>query len=60
MIILSNLASFPPDKVLKLADLFLPEPVEKPKTAKSGSAEAAASDAGKSAQTAPTAAMAST
>ena len=49
VIILSNQASFPPDKVLKLADLFLPEPVEKPKTAKSGSAEAAAADAGKSA-----------
>ncbi len=38
VIILSNLASFPPGKAMQLADLFLPEKVEKPKTAAPGSA----------------------
>jgi CubicO group peptidase (beta-lactamase class C family) len=38
VIILSNLASFPPGKAMQLADLFLPEKIEKPKTATPGSA----------------------
>ncbi len=38
VIILSNLASFPPGKAIQLADLYLAEKVERPKTATAGSA----------------------
>jgi CubicO group peptidase (beta-lactamase class C family) len=53
VIVLSNLASFPPGKAMQLADLFLVEQDEKLKTAKTGSAAAKAPDTARLASAGP-------